>query len=119
MKGSNMKKILTTIVTASMLISVPAYAERRQDGSRDRDHSQQERRKGKGCGWLCGAILGGIVVGVLASKERMPEEDNYQDYNDTRYYPPDYRYDRRYCVREQITEWRYGRRYVYWETTCN
>ena len=113
-----MKKFITAILTASMLISVPAYAERRHDGSRDRDHTQQERRK-SGCGWLCGAIIGGIVVGALASKERVPEEDRNQDYRDNRYYPPDYRYDRRYCVREQITEWRGRERYVYWETRCN
>ena len=110
-----MKKFIASVLVASMLITTPAFAEHRK---RDRDHSQQERRKG-GCGWLCGAIIGGIVVGALASKERVPEEDRNQDYNDIRYYPPDYRYDRRYCVREQITEWRYGRRYVYWETTCN
>jgi hypothetical protein len=111
-----MKKLIATVLAASMLITSPAFAEHR----RDRDHTQQERRK-SGCGWLCGAIIGGIVVGALASKERVPEEDRNQDYerDDNRYYPPDYRYDRRYCVREQITEWRYGRRYVYWETRCN
>ena len=110
-----MKKLIASALAASMLITSPAFAEHRK---RDRDHTQQERRK-SGCGWLCGAIIGGIVVGALASKQREPEEDRNQDYNDIRYYPPDYRYDRRYCVREQITEWRRGERYVYWETRCN
>jgi len=115
MRSSNMKKLIASALAASMLITSPAFAEHRK---RDRDHSQQERRK-SGCGWLCGAIIGGIVVGALSSKEREPEEDRNQDYRDNRYYPPDYRYDRRYCVREQITEWHRGERYVYLETRCN
>ena len=110
-----MKKLIASALAASMLITSPAFAEHRD---RDRGQFQQERRK-SGCGWLCGAIIGGIVVGALASKQREPEEDRNQDYNDIRYYPPDYRYDRRYCVREQITEWHRGERYVYWETRCN
>lgn len=114
-----MKKLIASALAASMLITSPAFAEHRK---RDRDHSQQERRK-SGCGWLCGAIIGGVVVGVLSSdsnrERREREREEEQDYNDTRYYPPDYRYDRRYCVREQITEWRRGERYVYWETRCN
>ena len=103
-----MKKILTSLIAVSLL-ATPAMA---------RDHRGQERHekreKRSGCGWLCGAIIGGVVVGVLSSdrKEREHEDDN-------RYYPPDYRYDRRYCVREQIVEWRNGERYIYWQTTCN
>ncbi len=112
-----MKKLIASALAASMLITSPAFAEHRK---RDRDHSQQERRK-SGCGWLCGAIIGGVVVGVLSSDDRRDREERerVEDYNDTRYYPPNYRYDRRYCVREQITEWRRGERYVYWETRCN
>ena len=110
-----MKKLITFAIVSSMLISTPVLA-RNYDRTEHREHKQKRK---SGCGWLCGAIIGGVVVGVLASKERAPEEDRNQDYNDIRYYPPDYRYDRRYCVREQITEWRYVRRYVYWETTCN
>jgi hypothetical protein len=99
-----------------MLITSPAFAEHRK---RDRDHTQQERRK-SGCGWLCGAIIGGVAVAVLSSSERERErERNQEPRDDNRYYPPDYRYDRRYCVREQITEWYRGERYVYWETRCN
>jgi predicted nucleic acid-binding protein len=112
-----MKKLIAAALAASMLITSPAFAEHRK---RDRDHSQQERRK-SGCGWLCGAIIGGVVVGVLSSDNNRQhrEREREQDYRDNRYYPPDYRYDRRYCVREQITEWHRGERYVYWETRCN
>jgi hypothetical protein len=107
-----MKKLIVAALAASMLITSPAFAEHRK---RDRDHTQQERRK-SGCGWLCGAIIGGVAVAVLSSSER---ERNQEPRDDNRYYPPDYRYDRRYCVREQITEWYRGERYVYWETRCN
>jgi hypothetical protein len=111
-----MKKLIATALAASMLITSPAFAEHRK---RDRDHTQQERRK-SGCGWLCGAIIGGVAVAVLSSSERERErERNQEPRDDNRYYPPDYRYDRRYCVREQITEWYRGERYVYWETRCN
>ena len=118
-----MKKLIASLVVGSMLISTPAFADHRRD--RDRGHVQQERRGG-GCGWLCGAIIGGVVVGALSSGNRDRERDrdrwrerNPEPYNDIRYFPPDYRYDRRYCVREQITEWHRGERYVYWETRCN
>jgi len=109
-----MKKLIATALAASMLITSPAFAEHRK---RDRDHTQQERRK-SGCGWLCGAIIGGVAVAVLSSSES-ERERNQEPRDDNRYYPPDYRYDRRYCVREQITEWYRGERYVYWETRCN
>ena len=111
-----MKKLIVAALAASMLITSPAFAEHRK---RDRDHTQQERRK-SGCGWLCGAIIGGVAVAVLSSSERERErERNQEPQDDNRYYTPDYRYDRRYCVREQITEWYRGERYVYWETRCN
>lgn len=108
-------------LAAVTMIATPISAEARH---RD-DRPVRSERRGNGCGWLCGAIIGGIVVGALTSKDddrntqrRNPDYDPYQDY-DNRYYPPDYRSDRRYCVREQITEWRRGERYVYWQTTCN
>jgi len=102
-----MKKILTSLIAVSLL-ATPAMA---------RDHRGHERyeKRGNGCGWLCGAIIGGVVIGALSSKR---DEEREREY-DNRYYPPDYRYDRRYCVREQIVEWRYGERYIYWQTTCN
>ena len=109
-----MKKLIASALAASMLISTPAFAEHRDRG-KDRDYSQHERRRGSGCGWLCGAIIGGIVVGALSSEDRDRRDRDY----DNRYYPPDNRYDRRYCVREQVTEWYRGERYIYWETRCN
>lgn len=117
-----MIKNLVLSLAAVTLVVTPVSAE-----ARHRDHPERQERRGNGCGWLCGAIIGGIVVGALSSSDRErereqarrnPDFDRYRDF-DNRYYPPDYRYDRRYCVREQIVEWRRGERYVYWETTCN
>lgn len=104
-----MKKILTALLAVSM-IATPAMA-----GHRDRGNGEHRERRGGGCGWLCGALIGGVVVGALSSSRQEEREREY----DNRYYPPNYRYDQRYCVREQIVEWRYGERYVYWQTTCN
>lgn len=109
-----MKKIIASVIAASMLISTPALA-RDHNRSEYRKERHHDKRGGNGCGWLCGAIIGGIIVGAIASEDRDSRDREY----DNRYYPPDYRTDRRYCVREQITEWRYGERYVYWETRCN
>lgn len=113
MKVINMKKGIVSLIIASMLISTPAMA-------RDRDHREyhHQEKRSKGCGWLCGAIIGGVVVGALSSSSRKDRERTDRDY-DNRYYPPNLRYDERYCVREQIVEWRRGERYVYWQTTCN
>jgi Ni/Co efflux regulator RcnB len=115
MKGSNMKRLITSLVIGSMLISTPALAQNydRQDRREWRDRNE---RRGNGCGWLCGAIIGGVVVGALSSNNRDRERNRQFD---NRYYPPDYRIDRRHCVREQVTEWYRGERYVYWQTTCN
>ena len=114
-----MIKNLLLSAAALTMVAAPISAEARE---RNQHHERSERRGGGGCGWLCGAIIGGIVVGALSSSDqkerRNPDYDSYRDY-DNRYYPPDYRYDRRYCVREQIVEWRRGERYVYWQTTCN
>ena len=123
-----MKKLIASVLAASMLISTPAYADHRDNRWRDRDHRENvhhERRRGNGCGWLCGAIIGGIVVGALSSdarehreRERRREYDRYREY-DNRYYPPNHRIDKRYCVREQVVEWYRGERYIYWEERCN
>lgn len=124
MKDFDMKKIITSIILGSIIAATPVAAEARH---RDRGSNHHERRGG-GCGWLCGAIIGGLVVGAISSDRRDRNEDRQDRYNpdynpdrdyDNRYYPPEYRYDRRYCVREQITEWYRGERYVYWETRCN
>ena len=103
-----MKKFMTCMLAVSLLATTPAYARH------DREYRHHDRG---GCGWLCGAILGGIVVGAIASGNR--DRDREDREYDNRYYPPDYRRDSRYCVREQVTEWHRGQRYVYWETRCN
>ena len=107
-----MKKIITSLAVISMLTAIPAEARHRDYGT---EH-QKERKRKNGCGWLCGAIIGGLVVGAISSSDRKDRESREHD---NEYYPPDNRYDRRYCVREQITEWHHGERYVYWETRCN
>lgn len=107
-----MKKILAGLIALSLL-TTPAMA---RDRDRPDSHHQEKRRKG--CGWLCGAIIGGVVVGALSSSSREDRERTDRDY-DNRYYPPNSRYDGRYCVREQIVEWHRGERYIYWQTTCN
>jgi Ni/Co efflux regulator RcnB len=117
MKGFNMKKLIASVIAASMLIATPALAQNNDFNDRRdwRDRGEwrdQNQRRGGGCGWLCGAIIGGVVVGALSSNRRDNRDDN-------RYYPPNSRFDERYCVREQIVEWRFGERYVYWQTTCN
>ena len=117
-----MKKLITLAIVSSMLISAPVLAQNNDRNDR-RQWNDQNQRRGGGCGWLCGAIIGGVVVGALSSNNRRDSrrDPNYNSdrYTDNNYYPPDYRYDRRYCVREQITEWHRGERYVYWETRCN
>jgi hypothetical protein len=112
-----MKKFITSLVVGSMLISTPVFA-RDHNRHERKEHRHQKQERKSGCGWLCGAIIGGVAVAILSSDSR-DEETNQEPRDDNRYYPPDYRYDRRYCVREQITEWRRGERYVYWETRCN
>lgn len=104
-----MKKLLIGLI-ATILLATPAYADHD-------DNRPNNQRSGGGCGWLCGAIIGGVVVGALSSDDRPRRNRDRQD--DNRYYPPNSRYDQRYCVREQIVEWRGGERYIYWQTTCN
>lgn len=110
-----MKKILSGLIAVSLL-TTPAMA--RDHRGHDRQERHEKREKRSGCGWLCGAIIGGVVVGALSSNSREDRERTDRDY-DNRYYPPNSRYDERYCVREQIVEWRRGERYIYWQTTCN
>lgn len=104
------KNLLLSVAALTMVVA-PISAEARDRGHR----SERHERRGGGCSWLCGAIIGGIVVGALSSEDRDRRDRDY----DNQYYPPNTRYDRRYCVREQIVEWYRGERYIYWQTTCN
>lgn len=112
-----MKKMIAALVAGSMLVSTPVLA-RDYDRTERKEWREHEKKRGNGCGWVCGAIIGGVVVGAISSSERERERKRNREYND-RYYPSEYRYDRRYCVREKVTEWYRGERYVYWQTTCN
>jgi hypothetical protein len=106
-----MKKILTSLIAVSM-VATPAMADGYR-GPRGGDyHERHEESHGSGCGWLCGAIIGGVVLSAIGSSRENRREDN-------RYYPPNSRYDERYCVREQVVEWHHGERYIFWQTTCN
>jgi Ni/Co efflux regulator RcnB len=118
-----MKKILMSLIVSALLVT-PAMAQQGRDRHDNSDRYNQSRQndnhrhnnKRSGCGWLCGAIIGGVVIAtILPRQNRQPAEDR----DDNRYYPPNYRYDSRDCVREQIVEWRGNERYVYWQTICN
>lgn len=114
------KKILLSLAAFTM-ISTPIVAE-----ARDRDHWAERHhrdRRGVSTGEALAISLGAVILGSIVSdsRDRRYRDDRYRDDYRYRneYIPPDHRYDRRYCVREQITEWYRGERYVYWETRCN
>lgn len=73
-----MKKLVTVFAALSM-IATPALADGRHGG-------EYREHRGSGCGWLCGAIIGGVVVGAIASgsKNRDRREDSYS-YDERRY----------------------------------
>lgn len=121
------KKILFALATASMVMApVAAQADDRYDrrhrveNSRDyeRHRRHRDRRGGINTGEAVAIGLGAIILGSMISDSKNRDRDQYRRY-DNEYIPPDNRYDRRYCVREQITEWYRGERYVFWETRCN
>ena len=107
-----MKKFLRTLAAIALLATPVAAEARHRDN--DRSDHRSERRSG-GCGWLCGAIIGGVVVGALSSNNRDRQDDTY---NEPRYRDRDNYRPRRVCFEEQIVEYRFGRKYVYYEYRC-
>ena len=79
-----MKKLIAAI-SALSLIATPADAHPR--GERHGGYERSERHGG-GCGVLCGVILGGVVVGAIASSSR--RDRAYQDSYE--YTPPERQY---------------------------
>lgn len=103
-----MKKFLTALA-ALAVVATPVAAEAR--------HRDSGHRSGDRVGSFLGGLLVGVVVGAAASSsERERQDDRYEP----RY--RDYEYDnyrpRRVCFEEQTVEYRYGRRYVYYEYRC-
>ena len=100
-----MKKFLTTLA-AIVVLATPVAAEARH---RDRD-------RGDKVGNFIGGLLVGAVVGAaLSSKDRYRQDDTY---NEPRYRDYDNYRTRRVCFEEQTVEYRYGRKYVYYEYRC-
>ena len=102
-----MRKFLTALAAITML-ATPVTAEAR--------HRDDNRRSDK-----VGNFLGGLIVGVVvgaavssADRDRQRREEHYEpryrDYGDYR--------SRKVCFQEQIVEYRYGRKYVYYEYRC-
>lgn len=96
-----MKKILTTLA-ALVVVATPVAAEARH------------RDRGDKVGHFIGGLLVGAVVGAaISSADRAQRDDRY---NEPRY-RDEYR-PQRVCFEEQTVEYRYGRKYVYYEYRC-
>jgi hypothetical protein len=119
-----MKKLITSMIVASMLACTPAFADDNNYQAprgeyRSYDNYDRHHHRGGGGKWVA-PLIGGIVIGALLSGSSRRDRNYSSSYDyDNRYYPPDTRYDTRYCVREQVTEWHGGERYIFWETRCN
>ena len=101
-----MKKFLTALA-ALAVVATPVQAE-----ARHREHGRGD----KVGSFLGGLLVGAIVGAAVSSSERERQDDRYEPryrvYEDDQYRP------RRICFEEQIVEYRYGRRYVYYEYRC-
>lgn len=77
-----MKKFIIALAALSMT-ATPAFAEHR------RGYEYREHRSGTKCGWLCGAIIGGVVVSAITKEQRRNERVYEREVivRDT-YYPP-------------------------------
>ncbi len=104
-----MRKLITSILIASIFTSTPVLAH----GRYDRDHYQRiERNEQRNRSNWVAPLLGGIIIGTIIgnSNNRNFEDRFYNPYAldlDTRYYNPR-------CATEQFTD-RYG---VYYRRIC-
>lgn len=93
-----MKNFISIAVALSM-IATPAIAGGRE-GNRGAGHEHREHRGGErhgsGCGWLCGAIIGGVVVGALSSRSQRVDNSTYE------YAPPPQQY---VCQNEYVRDY--------------
>lgn len=98
-----MRKFLIALVAISML-ATPVAAE-----ARHRDNDRSERRH-NGVGKFLGGLVVGMIVGAAVAA---PREEAEEYTRDREVYRP-----RKVCFEEQIVEYRYGRKYVYYEYRC-
>ena len=105
-----MNKFLTALA-ALAVVATPVAAEARH---RDHDNRRGNRVESFLGGLLVGAIVGAAVSSSERDRQRQDEryDPRYRVYEDDLYRP------RRVCFEEQIVEYRYGRRYVYYEYRC-
>jgi hypothetical protein len=120
-----MKKILTALLAAALVVS-PAAAQSHRDNGYDYDHSQRqdhrEVRRDRDGNLILGIIIGGIAGAVITSSNDRDRYDDRYDRNYRKYHRGDkrhYRNARKYCTVEQVVEYRYGRKYVYNVENCN
>ena len=108
-----MKKILTALIAAALVVSPAAAHNNRydRDGYNRHQHSQNHRqhegRRDRNGNLILGIIIGGIAGAVLSSKPRYERDDR------------DYRRSRYYCTTEQVVEYFRGQQYVYDVQKCN
>lgn len=107
-----MKKILTALLAATLVVS-PVAAQHRHDRDgynrhqSSRHYEHRERRRDKNGNLILGIIIGGIAGAVIADRNRYERDDR------------DYRHSRHYCTTEQVVEYHRGRKYVYYVERCN
>ena len=105
-----MNKFLSALAALAVL-AAPVQAE-----ARHRDNNRSERHhNGNGVGKFVGGLIVGAIVGAAASNSRQHDR-RYEDYNYP--YERDSYRPQRVCFEEQIVEYRYGRKYVYYEYRC-
>lgn len=107
-----MKKILTALIAAALVVSpVAAHKNKHDRDEYNHQHSQNHRHhedcRDKNGNLILGIIIGGIAGTVLSSKPRYERDDR------------DYRHSRYYCTTEQVVEYFRGQRYVYDVQRCN